>query len=136
MKKIAIYLIIIISSILIFTGCNNNSLDNTNMSESNLTYIGEGDYWKASYILNLKNGIIYNSLDIKLKDPTSAAGLMEYSLFENGEKKTYGTGNIGSKIGGTGGGTGQMLRKDEKYVVEIKWNDGHDQETIPLKLKQ
>lgn len=127
--------LLILSLLLLFTicGCNTktNKLDQSN---NNMVFIGESKHWLATYTINFfEDNTFKRLLDIKPKESNSVNGLIEYSLFKNGEKETYGTGEAGNKIGGTGGGSGAKPQKSDKYVLVTKWEDG--EETFPLDLK-
>jgi hypothetical protein len=133
-EKLNSYLLfIILLSLFTILGCNTktNELDQSN---NNMIFTGESKHWLATYSIEFNNDNTFKRLlDIKLKESNTIDGLIEYTLYKNGEKQTYGTGEAGSKIGGTGGGSGAKPLKNDKYVLEIKWKDG--EETFPLDLK-
>lgn len=130
-KRNLLFIMIILSLFTIF-GCNSKKI--IDQPKSNMIFMGESKHWLATYTINNKEDNTFTRiLDIKLKESNSAQGIVEYALLKNGEKETYGTGEAGSKIGGTGGGSGAKTLKSDNYVLEIKWNDG--EETFPLVLK-
>lgn len=132
-KKSLLLSVIILLACLTILGCN-TKMRKTDQSNTNMTFFGESKNWLATYTINFeKDNNFTTNLDIKLKDSNSAKGITEYTLYKNGEKQTYGTGEAGSKIGGTGGGSGAKPLNSDKYVLKIKWKDG--QETFPLELK-
>jgi hypothetical protein len=85
-----------------------------------MIFIGESKNWIASYTIKFnRDDTFARLLDIKPKNSESIKGVIEYTLYRNGEKQTYGTGEIGNKIGGLGGGNGSKPLMNDKYVINI-----------------
>jgi hypothetical protein len=132
-------LISIIALLLVLNtiGCSFDSRSN-NSTEVNINafnFSGESKHWTATYKQIINNDDTHESkLDIRLKEQNYYSGKIEYTLYKNGDKKTYGTGEASGKIGGTTGGNGAKPQKSDKYILEITWEDG--KETFPLDLQE
>lgn len=114
-------------------GCS-SSLKSGNVARNEnyvLNYTGESAHWTVNYDITVTGQWYKASLDIKPKDK-SIIGEIEYTLYKNGDKKTHGREEIGTKIGGTSGGNGAKPIEGDAYAIQIKW--GGNEEVFPLAL--
>lgn len=113
-------------------GCSNPHKSENVVKNENyvLNYTGESEHWTANYNITV-TGQWYNArLKIKPKDK-SIAGEIEYALYKNGHKETFGREKItGVDIGGTSGGNGMKPDEGDAYAMQIKW--GGKEEVFPL----
>ena len=135
--RFLILFFIIFNIFLILIGCSNTINEkstNPSSSKDTLMFLGESKNWIATFTVIFENEDTHKRyLDVKLKEKGSIKGIIEYALYKNGEKQTFGTGEAGSKIGGMGGGTGIAPKESDNYVLSIKWKDG--EETFPLNIQ-
>ncbi|WP_333871702.1 hypothetical protein [Desulforamulus putei] len=84
------------------TGCS-SSLKSGDLARNEncvLNYTSESAHWTVNYDITVTGQWYKANLDIKPKDK-SIIGEIEYTLYKNGDKKTHGREEIGTKIGGT-----------------------------------
>jgi len=130
-KRFSLFIMILLSLFAIF-GCNTKE-NEINQANNNLIFMGESKHWLATYtVKNKEDNKFTRVLDISRKESNSDQGIIEYTLFKNGEKEN-GTGEAGSRIGDIGDASEAKILKSDKYVLEIRWKEG--KETFPLDLK-
>ena len=128
--RFSLFIMILWSLFAIF-GCNTTK--NEMGKANNIIFMGESEHWLATYtVKNEKDNKFTRILDIRRKEANTDQGIIEYTLFKNGERES-GTGEAGSRIGDRGGASEAKILKSDKYVLEIKWKEG--KETFPLDLK-
>ncbi|KJR45104.1 hypothetical protein UF75_4519 [Desulfosporosinus sp. I2] len=125
--------IILVSVLMTIAGCS-SPLKSGNVARNEnyvLNYTGDSEHWTVNYDITVSGQWHKASLEIQPKDK-SIIGEIEYALYKNGNKKTYGREEIGTKIGGTGGGNGAKPDEGDAYAIQIKL--GGKEEVFPLAL--
>jgi len=93
--RFSLFIMILWSLFAIF-GCNTTK--NEMGKANNMIFMGESEHWLATYtVKNEKDNKFTRILDIRRKEANTDQGIIEYTLFKNGERES-GTGEAGSRL--------------------------------------
>jgi ABC-type oligopeptide transport system substrate-binding subunit len=120
-------------------GCSQQrkTSESTNPAGDVMVFSGESRNWTVNYTNTIEGGSKSKSkLVLQYKDPDYNTGIVDYTLYENGNKKTVGHIELveGNKAAAESGGTGALPRNDAKYAIDIAWQNNH--EVFPLEYQE